>query len=140
MKKNIYLLLLVIITCSCKYSSKHEIKSVAYDFTNALYNFRYKEAKQLVTEESCLTLVFYSSNIHQSDLDLYKKFGRPKIKVENVNLNSENDEDAIAYVDVKNFIKLNLISNTSSVIKEKKIKLHLKKIQGEWIVDLKSPV
>ena len=132
---NVFMLVSFILCVTSCDSTKHEITLVATNYAESFYNYDYKTAVQFVTNESKHVIVFYSSNVSQSDLDQYNRSKKIKVKIEDVKLNDESNEATVT-VKISNMLRISLLNKHDTTIKEKEIHLDLKLIDGKWLVDL----
>jgi hypothetical protein len=134
---NLFVLVSIILCGTSCDSTKHEITLVATSYAESFYNYDYKTAAQFVTNESKHIIVFYSSNVSQSDLDQYNHSKKIKVEIEDVKLNDEYNEATVT-MKITNMLKISLLNKPDTTIKEKEIHLDLKLVDGKWLVDLTS--
>lgn len=131
-------LAIMLLTGACQPSEKEKVLKISQDFAELYYNLNIRRAKFYCTEELHTIMNFRHFNIKDKDRKLQQQIGKATVEI----LNCDMDEDhGIAYVEiaVNNFLRVNYLTDSLSVIPRDTIELVLTK---EWddVWRIKHPV
>ncbi|WP_321517227.1 DUF4878 domain-containing protein [uncultured Bacteroides sp.] len=130
-----FLLLLIPLFVACSHTPQKEAEKVAVNFSKAMYNLNFDDAKKYCTPDASKILSFIASNIKEEDLKLLKKSGDVDVSVVESTLNS-GDSTATVNLKISNYIQINIMSGKSTIEKEKEERVDLVKVKDKWLVDL----
>lgn len=128
-----------ILACSCSEDEKPAERR-AIDFAQNYYNMRYNQAIKLCTKESRKWIEYKASNIYQSDIDVINSQSDTACSTIDDIVIGNDETSAIAKVTINNVLTCDTIGKRGIMAKEIKRELPMKKISGEWYVDLKQPI
>ncbi len=137
MKKvnDISLLLLVCFLMACNSIPQQKAEDTAVDFSKAMYNLQFEDAKTMCTPNTSAILSFIASNLKEENIEMLKKAGEAKISVIESTLNP-GDSTATVTLKVSNYLQLNMMSGKSTIEKEKEETIDLVKVNDKWLVDM----
>jgi outer membrane lipopolysaccharide assembly protein LptE/RlpB len=134
--KTVLLLILLSIVCGCGQSHRDHksIDEVVDSFATSYFNWKFEKALKYVSLESERWLYFVASNVHQADIDILKKQDEDAtVSIDNVDI---KDSDAIAYITVHNYLRMDTIGKEGRIIKKAKFAFHLNHNNSCWMVVL----
>lgn len=131
-------MLIVNVACHKEIPEEEKAKEIALKFCDAFYNLDIQKAKEYCVEEMEPVMNFRRHNLRASDYEARKAAGKAKARVIDMTYLPDN-ERAYFDVEISNFLKIDYMNNTTSILPADTVKIYLKKAyHGNWIVYLES--
>lgn len=126
-------------TLSCSGNDEDTAEKRALLFAQNYFNLRYRQAATLCTEGSAKWIEYRAANIRQEDLDvLNAQADSASCDVDDIEDN--DDSSATATIIARNFLRCDSIGKKATMCKEATYKVGMRRVDGRWMVDLRSPL
>lgn len=123
------------IIVSCGDNLHDDPRYVVETFSNAYFNWRFKEAESCVTDESRKWLVFAASQVDSEDIDSLRAMEfAATAEVENIQ--EQDDTTALATVKVEGFLALDSIGKHPRIEAERTFQIPVSFDGKQWRVKL----
>ena len=138
MKQTVVLLVSILLLASCMPNKdERQIEDTALLFAKNYFECHYHEALQMCTPESGKWLQFVASNISDSDLSvLNNSTTEPEYKISNITY--IDDSTVQVKVEASNYLYTHRIERKAFIKEHGTYTVALKRIHGEWRIDLLS--
>lgn len=128
---------LLLIT-SCQMTEEEKVREISQNFADLYYNLNIRKAKHYCSSEIHTIMDFRHTNIKEKDGTLQQQAGKATAQILNCDLDIEN-ETAYVKMAISNFLRINYLNDSLSIIPCDTIELVLtKEIDNVWRI--KHPV
>ena len=125
--------------CGGNNNNNNEIEVTASDFAQAYFNYDFRKAAELATDDSRKWLEFEASNITDGDIQTLRE-AEQGATVEVTSSKTEGDE-ATVEISANNFLYTDSIGKPGRMMEGKVIVVKLKKqADGKWRVRMEAPL
>ena len=112
----------------------------AVEFMEKFFSFKFPEAELLCTSDTRDWVVWYVSNITETDIDsIHRIPNSPKVELQSV-VPDSTDTTAVAYCKARDFYCLDSLGQHGRMIDEAVFRLSLVRECGEWRVRMEGPL
>ena len=133
---------LTVICTACGHSGniQSDAEKVAQEFAEAYFNYDFKKATGLVTEESRKWIEFKASNVSMDDIALLREQNRGA-SVETTNAETQGENMATVTVSVSDFLESDSIAGKGHIVDNATFDLQLEQTaEGVWKVRMEGPL
>jgi hypothetical protein len=126
--------LMFLSSCSMGDSDGEQIEKVATSFSDAYFNYDFKQAERYLTSDSKKWIAYAASNIHDADVQVLRnQLDDASVQIDDI---QQNDDDSTASVSVivNNYMRIDTIGNAGRMIAEAKFHLLLVHSGSSWKV------